>query len=326
MTDVSLPIESGPTGEWKLRVGIFLAMCTAFTLWFAYDGFVGYPKKNRDKALQAMPVKPADLALNPRSRMDHLKQAVTRHDEGNPWAMEELISFLGKPGLDQPPILTFTGPQVIATIEMQDGKVLRASSAPVEPAQRNDAPNYRVTPEQVQKITPGMTEQEVGRFLGEPAKREPRRLWFVGPGAFATFEIDPAGMTTGKPSVKPLESSEGDIFIQKVLSGVLAVLSVFMAVKWLRIVRLNVRLDEQGLRYNKQQIPWEAMTRLDTTEYLDKGWVDLLYTEAGETEELRLDSYHIQRWRDIVEAISLRKGFVLPKPPPKDTPDTVDRV
>jgi hypothetical protein len=129
-------------------------------------------------------------------------------------------------------------------------------------------------------------------------------------------------MLTGKPLVRELEPNEGDIFIQKVLAVVLAILTVFVAVKWLRIVTLNVKVDESGLTFRNRHIPWDAMTGLETDEYLDKGWLDLIYTQDGREELQRLDSYHIQRFKDVVQAICERKGFTLPKPPSSGPTDS----
>ncbi|MFH1419912.1 MAG: hypothetical protein ABII12_16690 [Planctomycetota bacterium] len=48
-------IESGPTGERKIRTLLMLIMVAAFSIWFAYDGFIGYPAKNFKEHLEQLP-------------------------------------------------------------------------------------------------------------------------------------------------------------------------------------------------------------------------------------------------------------------------------
>lgn len=60
-------IESGSTGERKIRTGLFVVMCLAFAGWFAYDGFVGYPSANLEWALSAMPEKPEHPTTTPQA-------------------------------------------------------------------------------------------------------------------------------------------------------------------------------------------------------------------------------------------------------------------
>jgi hypothetical protein len=40
--------ESGATRERQMRVLIVLLACLAFCLWFAYDGWIGYPRENQE--------------------------------------------------------------------------------------------------------------------------------------------------------------------------------------------------------------------------------------------------------------------------------------
>lgn len=313
MDSPQLPIDSGSTGEWRLRIGIFLVMCTAFSVWFAYDGLIGYPRKNLESIRQALPEKPPTLQINPKVTGEHLNAVIEKASTGN-LNLDGLIAILGEPALDLPREQTYVGPEIVAIARLADRKLIGITTQPVEESRKPETPNYRVTAEQVGRTSPGMSEQEVERFLGTPNKREPRRLWFAGPAAYAMFEVDDAGNLTGKPNLRNLEPSEGDIFIQKVLAIILGILSVFVLVKWLRILSLRVRVDESGLIFNRRHIPWDAMTGLDTDQYLDKGWVDLVYTEGGREELQRLDSYHIARFKEVVQAVCDRKGFTLPRP------------
>ena len=50
-----MPIESGPTGERKVRSTLLFLMVLIFGLWFAYDGWVGYPGENYRENLEQLP-------------------------------------------------------------------------------------------------------------------------------------------------------------------------------------------------------------------------------------------------------------------------------
>ncbi|MBI5765009.1 MAG: hypothetical protein HZA51_15950 [Planctomycetes bacterium] len=49
-------IESGPTTERKIRTTLLLLMVAVFSVWFAYDGFVGWPGQNQKEFLQIIPL------------------------------------------------------------------------------------------------------------------------------------------------------------------------------------------------------------------------------------------------------------------------------
>lgn len=48
-------IESGPTRERKVRTTLFVVLCAGMGGWFAYDGWIGYPEKNRREHIEALP-------------------------------------------------------------------------------------------------------------------------------------------------------------------------------------------------------------------------------------------------------------------------------
>jgi hypothetical protein len=50
-----ITIECGTTSERRTRLGLITAALLAFGLWFAYDGWVGYPTQNREELLGQLP-------------------------------------------------------------------------------------------------------------------------------------------------------------------------------------------------------------------------------------------------------------------------------
>src|ERR1041384_7771695 len=95
-------IESGSTGEWKARVGIFFVMCTFFALYFVYDGFWGYPNKNLKWARDTIGDTSARLRVNPKVSGDTLKALQEKVKKGEPIALGELDALFGPPTHVQP--------------------------------------------------------------------------------------------------------------------------------------------------------------------------------------------------------------------------------
>jgi hypothetical protein len=57
-------IESGPTVERRVRTAIPLLMTAVFAVWFAYDGWKGYPRKNFEENLLQLPADERARAQN----------------------------------------------------------------------------------------------------------------------------------------------------------------------------------------------------------------------------------------------------------------------
>lgn len=55
-------IESGPTGERRVRTLLLFLMVAGFSGWFAYDGWKGYPRRNFEEHLTQIPAEKRDDA------------------------------------------------------------------------------------------------------------------------------------------------------------------------------------------------------------------------------------------------------------------------
>lgn len=148
---------------------------------------------------------------------------------------------------------------------------------------------------------------DVRTRFGEPTLSRDGEKWYVGPDAYLKVVNGRLELPPGKAT-----HSAGNIEAQKIFAAGLAVLAVFFLVRLVRIMTTRVVLDEEGLRYNGRRIGWGQMTGLRSGDYERKGWVDLEYTDAGATRLFRLDSYHVDRFDEIVTAICERKGFSSP--------------
>lgn len=158
----------------------------------------------------------------------------------------------------------------------------------------------------------GLPLSEVEAVLGKSAFTNGTDHCYIGPAAFAWFKGTSDRILSVERMAESTEHSEMDITGQKVLAGVLFLGALATLIHLVRVLTSRVVLDEAGLRIGGRTIAWDAMTRLDTDTYQRKGWLDLVYQQDGREASVRLDSYHIDRFTEIVIAICARKGFPSP--------------
>ncbi|MFO0973049.1 MAG: hypothetical protein U1A27_06385 [Phycisphaerae bacterium] len=166
----------------------------------------------------------------------------------------------------------------------------------------------RVTPalaERLKGAKPADVEKELG---AAPLKHESGWWWFgptgalvVSPGGGAAFHGAPKGAM--------------DLLLQRVIAVLLGVVGIGMAVQLVRIRGARYTLDDAGLSgLTATPIRWEQMTRLDGQRVDEKGWVDLHYDADGRPRKVRLDSYAIAAFGEIIDRICEKKGFENPLP------------
>jgi hypothetical protein len=159
--------------------------------------------------------------------------------------------------------------------------------------------------------------EELTEQLGEPTFRDVRFAYYVGPAAIASFEIvDDRVVRTDRLEIQQ-QPSESDIRNQKVLALVLGVLAVVILVHFMRIRGTIAVVDEDGLMFHGERISWDAMESLDSSRLKAKGEVVLSYRTNGQERAVRLDSYAIEHFKEVVTAICQKKGFELKGAEPK---------
>lgn len=183
--------------------------------------------------------------------------------------------------------------------------------------------NPKVVKSELARIKPGMTEEEVKSILGEPAAvvQEPglfagKSNWYVGPASWAEIKFYEGTVRGAVQAHENETKSEGDIRLQKVLGAILGIFSLGMGLYYIRINTMRTVLDDSGLTAKGRHASWDQMTELDTSDFNRKGWLDVVYADAaGKTDAIRLDSYHIARFDEIVSTICERRGFASPLRP-----------
>ncbi len=99
-----MPIESGPTGERKVRSLLLFLMVFSFALWFAYDGWIGYPAENIKENVEQLPLEYRETAKNPRiydtvheGNTPAVRKLIKQHFKDFPTARAKLEEFYGGP-------------------------------------------------------------------------------------------------------------------------------------------------------------------------------------------------------------------------------------
>ena len=317
-----MKVESGPTLDQRIRMGVFLIMCMGLGGYFLYDGYRGYPNKTLEWAKQKLSElsdeQRAAVRINPKVRFDAIKTV----KEGD--TIEELQAQFGSPSGVLPLRYRYVGKKIIATIQIDDdNKVVHIRTE--EPNPNHDLrTDPRVTPPLVASIKPGVSVAEVKARLGEPIQTYPKMIWYIGIGSFSEFKIVKGRVGPEAVHAPNSDPSETDILLQKIIGFFLMVLAARFLFKYYRLLTLRIVVDDSGLNISGRQIGWDEMVALRTEKWDRKGWVDLEYGSGGSTRLMRLDSFHIEKFDDILAALCERKGFESPVKPDADDDSDAD--
>lgn len=243
-------IESGPTGERKVRTTLMLLMFAFMGAWFAYDGWVGYPAKNYQEYLD-------QLSTAEREKVGQLPVYDTVTEE-----------------------------------------------------------NWQANEEKIKNALPTQRRAALRELFGaDPSYESKEKLFYFGPAYRVQFSIRDGNPTNEQIVAKAAVKSATSIQWQLGLAAFLGIVSVFLLVGVIRVRNTRLVLDEGGLTLNgRGPISWESMVRLNSSQFNEKGWVDLAYNAEGSENSIRLDEYHLARFDDIVDEICARKGFENPLP------------
>lgn len=172
--------------------------------------------------------------------------------------------------------------------------------------------NPKVTPEGVAFLREGMKIDEVVAQLGTPAITHSKEQRYFGPAGY--LEIKLLGQLVKSFKYKPVNKHQvDDIVHQKWIAGILLCIGLYALYRVLRLATLRTVLNDDGLTINhRKPIPWDAMRELDDSEYARKAWVYLRYTQADRPGRIKLDSYRIHTFREMISELCSRKGFAVP--------------
>lgn len=229
-------IESGVAAERTRKLAITGVVLLAAAGWFAYDGFVGYPRHNRDQYLMQFP---------PGTPADAVKV---------------------------------------------DPRVTRKLAAELTTATRTD----------------------IEKRLGEPHVHDEKTARWFGP---AGVLVAPNTGTGAQIREDGQIKNETDLLTQRLIAALLGAGGLIALLRMLMFRSRRYTLDDRGLSgLSPQPIGWDQMTRLNGDQVDEKGWVDLHYTESGQPRSVRLDSYEIAAFGEIIDGICEKKGFENPLP------------
>jgi hypothetical protein len=175
-------------------------------------------------------------------------------------------------------------------------------------------------------VRKGWTKAEVLADLGEPVKIQADPAlktdhWhYVGQYGRLALEVQRTGdLRSGRVLKADWEQTPADYRYESIQQqkffAISCVVLGSVGVVWLiKIWRTRVIVDERGLTYDRLAIPWDAMVDLDSSEYHEKGWVRLIYASGAKQRRIKLDSFKIGAYDDVIDAICEKKGFANPIP------------
>ena len=135
---------------------------------------------------------------------------------------------------------------------------------------------------------------------------------YFGPAGFLVVETVGEVVQSVKYNPSPKPSAE-DILLQKVFGVIFLCIGLYFLYRLLRMVTMRAVLTDEGLSLNsKPPIAWDEMTALDDSEYRRKAWVYLEHNHGGSATRVKLDSYRIHTFREMIGEICSRKGFPVP--------------
>lgn len=155
------------------------------------------------------------------------------------------------------------------------------------------------------------TLDEVRQAFGQPAHART-----VGPGETVEYFVSVYGAAVvparnGQVDPAKLEwrrwyKNEEEIRNQYFFALIPFAVGAYALMRFLRAATLRVKVDDAGLTYAGQFIPFTAMQSL--RDYSPKGWVDLYYKVGEEERKLRLDNQKVDKFDEIVDALCTAKG------------------
>lgn len=170
----------------------------------------------------------------------------------------------------------------------------------------------------VEQTTALKTRDEFEKLLGRPAAElnlganRVEVAWLGPDGAFKA-QFENGRVVEGRAAFTKTVHSSVDVLSQQGLAAALALGALWVLFRLSQMSRRRFIVDDSGLTISgRPVIPWDAMRGLASEQFAEKGWVDLRYDSGGQPQMVRLDSYEIDAFDQIVEQICIRKGFANP--------------
>ncbi len=122
-----MQIESGPTGERKVRTLLLFLMVAVFSAWFAYDGWVGYPRSNYNEHLGQLTKEEresvGELPVYPTVNKAKWESGVKAVKEASASQRRSVLEalFEAKPSYENAEAMYYFGPAYRVKVSLRDG-------------------------------------------------------------------------------------------------------------------------------------------------------------------------------------------------------------
>lgn len=185
---------------------------------------------------------------------------------------------------------------------------------PAELGERPDETDF----EQLKKSTEPLTREQLIARWGEPfhstsAAEGRRRDWFVSDYGQLTVVSRDGRVEPARTEWVAWYKDRAEVRAQYYWALIPLALALYALYRVYRAVTLRAVIDDEGMTYGGLRIAAADMIAL--RGYNPKGWVYLHYLSGGRERRLKLDSYKIARFSEIIDALCALKGFADPRKP-----------
>ncbi|MEE8169148.1 MAG: hypothetical protein V3T70_01240 [Phycisphaerae bacterium] len=182
--------------------------------------------------------------------------------------------------------------------------------AEMERSRPKDAQGELVVDPRITSELAGKGLAELREQFDEPPLRTPTEWRYYGVNGYLVIRSDTRRRADW---ISLNKHSVIDLLLQKVIGVALMLVAVVLVIRFVRILRTRVVLDDKGLHLKGGRvIAWDDMTALETKQFRQKGWLDLAYASDGRSNRFRIDSYHLREFDALVDEICRRKSFPNP--------------
>ncbi len=176
--------------------------------------------------------------------------------------------------------------------------------------------NPLVTTERHGAVKRGASVDDAEKAFGKPtwsgSTDDGYKAIWIGPAASLAVEYNSMDVIKSV-QWKDGQHSETDLVVQKVMGFVLAPIALLMLIRLVWMSTQGATLSDEGLKPSgRTLIPYDEMTGWDTTDYKQKGRIELSYSSGGKDMSYTLDDYKLRAFPTIVSEIADRRGFESP--------------
>ena len=150
-------------------------------------------------------------------------------------------------------------------------------------------------------------QEQVHEALGAPTFTSGSDEYFMSRYGYAKISVKNGRATLSPTDWMTWFKDKSQVQEQFYFAIIPALPGLYFLWRLFKAVTLRVTIDDEGMVYAGQRIPFDNMVAL--RDYSPKGWIDLYYKLGEGEKKLRLDNEKVKLFDEIVAALCTAKGF-----------------